>query len=285
MNFEDESYVRLYKRKTLTSKLLGWEGRTVLWHLMLEVDRAGVLDLDGHDAIDAVAAMTDCPIDVVRVGMPRLIEREVVKVLSGALLIPKFIEAQETRQSDAQRQRDSRERRRALIRLEELGVTIGDLHSEREVDKSQSVTEHPPTVTNGHSSSAQSSPVQQSSLFATTSPPAEPAPTKPKAVSDGTSGVNGDSGVIPRRRPTRRCPTDWTPKPAHELIAQERRIDLAFELAKFRDHEFKTARVDWDAAARNWLRNANPAAGGAQRGAQQPKQPNSGWTPRMENGK
>lgn len=140
MNFEDEPYVRVYKRKTVTTKLVGWEGRTTLYHLMLEVDRAGVFDLDGEDPAAAVSALTELPLQIVRVGLARLMERNVVQLVRGVLLLPRFIEAQEARQSDAQRQRESRERRRALIRLSELGVTTRDASERNRDQASQFVT-------------------------------------------------------------------------------------------------------------------------------------------------
>ena len=37
-------------------------------------------------------------------------------------------------------------------------------------------------------------------------------------------------------------------------------IDLKAETAKFRDHTFSTARSDWPATWRNWIRNAKPPA-------------------------
>ncbi len=113
MNFEDETYVRLYKRKTVTSKLIGWEGRACLAALLVEVDRAGVLDLESMDPADALSAIADIPIDLARVGMARLLDREVVIVHEGQLFLPRFLEAQEAKQSDAQRQRDSRSKRAA----------------------------------------------------------------------------------------------------------------------------------------------------------------------------
>lgn len=58
----------------------------------------------------------------------------------------------------------------------------------------------------------------------------------------------------------RRVPEDWSPDLDHVRIARETGVDLALELAKFRDHEFARARTDADATFRNWLRNARPGA-------------------------
>lgn len=66
-------------------------------------------------------------------------------------------------------------------------------------------------------------------------------------------------------RASRRCPEDFTPSP--DLVAEVAApgVNVARELAKFRDHTFKTARSDWPATFRNWLRDAadraKPAGG------------------------
>lgn len=58
----------------------------------------------------------------------------------------------------------------------------------------------------------------------------------------------------------RRAPSGFTADHTHEAIAAERGIDLAAELARFADHEFATAKSDWAATFRNWLRRAQPTA-------------------------
>lgn len=60
------------------------------------------------------------------------------------------------------------------------------------------------------------------------------------------------------RRALRRCPADWAPKPETfgKLAAEGFQSgDLERALTRMRDHEFKTARTDWDATFRNWVRN------------------------------
>lgn len=58
----------------------------------------------------------------------------------------------------------------------------------------------------------------------------------------------------------RRAPSGFTPDQSHRAIAAERGIDLDAELARFVDHEFATAKSDWPATFRNWLRRAQPTA-------------------------
>lgn len=79
----------------------------------------------------------------------------------------------------------------------------------------------------------------------------------------------------PARRPSRKCPKDFAVRP--DLIEAMRRecpgVDLERETAKFRDHTFGTARVDWDGTWRNWIRKAAEiAARNAPRGTTKAQQ-------------
>lgn len=186
MNFEDERYVRVYTRKTVTTKLLGWEGRACLHALLLEVDRAGVLELEGMDPADALSALSDIPVEFARVGMARILERGVAVVSDGRLFLPRFLEAQEARQSDAQRQRESRARRAAELRVSQGAVrAMATAVTNRDHMESQNVTEcHTGShgVTSGHSvlSRAQLSHAEEEMVRA----PAKPGrvPDKPIAM-------------------------------------------------------------------------------------------------------
>lgn len=58
-------------------------------------------------------------------------------------------------------------------------------------------------------------------------------------------------------KPSKRCPAAWEPSP--EDLAAEPQLtagEIERELAKFRDHTFGTARSDWSATFRNWIRRA-----------------------------
>lgn len=57
-------------------------------------------------------------------------------------------------------------------------------------------------------------------------------------------------------RSTRRCPEDWQPNDGHRHLALSLGVDLLSELEFYRDYTFATARKDWDATFRNWLRTA-----------------------------
>lgn len=81
------------------------------------------------------------------------------------------------------------------------------------------------------------------------SPPLNPpqSPSKPKGFSGQT-------------HKTRRVPDGWQPGPSVLAVAQRENFspgELERALSMFRDHQFKDAHSDWDAAARNWLRRTD----------------------------
>lgn len=196
MNYEDEAYVRLYKRKTATFKRLGWEGRTVLWHLFLEADKAGIIDV-GDDEVDAVCVLTDLPEDVVKLGLSRLASHGVTERHGTSLVITRFIEAQEAKRSDVARSRDYRERRRAEARH---SVTPRDETTTQRDEPSRPVT----TVTKRHSqqSSADQIRSEQSSAAVDPRPDRlEPDPEPSAAAAEGPKDLS-DSDALSL------CPAD-----------------------------------------------------------------------------
>lgn len=63
----------------------------------------------------------------------------------------------------------------------------------------------------------------------------------------------------PKGRASRLCPQDWNPSIADLGVAQAEGFsddDAERELAKFRDHEFRTAHSSWSKTYRNWMRTA-----------------------------
>lgn len=60
-------------------------------------------------------------------------------------------------------------------------------------------------------------------------------------------------------KPTMRCPDAWSPSKEDLDVGAEEGFspgEIDRELAKIRDFEFATARADWSAVFRNWLRRA-----------------------------
>lgn len=63
-----------------------------------------------------------------------------------------------------------------------------------------------------------------------------------------------------RARPTKRCPPDFVVTPDMRAWAEAERpnVNIDSATAAFRDHTFATARSDWPATWRNWIRREKP---------------------------
>jgi len=122
LRFEDEPYVRVYKRKTNTWHKLGEEGRTVWFHLLLELDRAGILECDQDDPEDAVQTVCRLSERTVRIGLAKLLERKCLVWIPErrCLFAPNFMAAQEAKQSNALKQKIKRDRSNARSRMLKL---------------------------------------------------------------------------------------------------------------------------------------------------------------------
>lgn len=61
-----------------------------------------------------------------------------------------------------------------------------------------------------------------------------------------------------RARGSKRMPSDWMPSRelVEQMLAECPLVDQEAELRKLRDHEFRTAKKDWAATYRNWIRRA-----------------------------
>lgn len=157
MIWEDERYVRIYTRDTATLLRLGWEGRAVLWELTRKVDRAGILRVE--EPVADLAAILRMPEDVVERGLTALMSGKSPTVLlqEGAVVIPKFLEAQEARQSDRQRKADQRAKARDVAAARSVVADETEPHAVTKRDsESQNVTDCPPDgqkVTTGHTES------------------------------------------------------------------------------------------------------------------------------------
>ena len=155
MDWENERYVRVYTRDTIDWVALGWEAQALFFFIIRKVDRSGVLEVGKHGA-RGIAALVGMPAEIVERSLPILIADGCVTITGGLLLIPNFIEAQEAKQSDKQRQKECRERRRSEARSQNV---TGPSHNVTESHgRSQPVTD-------GHSLSLQPSlavPTQQS---------------------------------------------------------------------------------------------------------------------------
>lgn len=148
LNFEDESYVRLYTADTASWSLLGWEGQTVLMHMLRgRFDRAGVFDCGRHGPARAIAAVTKLPAEIVEIGLRAILD-EGTWVVNGTMLVwPKYVEAQTCKRADRVRQQESRRNRRQsslpwpVDPERDMSRTVTDRHDlSQQSQASQSVT-------------------------------------------------------------------------------------------------------------------------------------------------
>jgi hypothetical protein len=110
MNFEDEEYRRLYIRRTVTNRRLGWEGRAVMHEMLYEFDRAGVWDVS-EDPAEDISVTVGLPLEFARVGLQRLLATGTWLLNGKRLVWPRHLEAQTCPRSDRLRQQESRARR------------------------------------------------------------------------------------------------------------------------------------------------------------------------------
>lgn len=162
MRYEDERYVRLYTRDTTTWLLMPWQSRALLPLILRKVDRAGLIEL-GPEGADALAIVVGLPLEVVEVGLRGALDRGVVEMHGTTLVWPKYIEAQEIRQSDAHRKREQRERERARVRASSNPPELPNCHTESH------------GVTNGHTESQDVTPSRADPIRAEPSQPREVA--------------------------------------------------------------------------------------------------------------
>lgn len=127
MRWEDEPWIKLYTRDTVTWRRWDWEARTVFLHLLRKVDRSGIMELGNEqDAAGAIALLIDVPPAVVDRALPQMLagEKPSVVIRNSVVVIPAFIEAQSSSTSPSQRQRVHRERKRDYARARALGVVV-----------------------------------------------------------------------------------------------------------------------------------------------------------------
>lgn len=121
MKWEDERWVKLYTRDSVTWRRWGWKGQCVFLHLLRKVDHFGriVLD-DGLEPWEAVSFASDgMPEDICRDGIAALVRTKTLRIEGGVMELVNYTDAQEARTSAAERKRRQRERERAMAELAE----------------------------------------------------------------------------------------------------------------------------------------------------------------------
>lgn len=126
MDWANERYVRVFTRDTPEWLCMDWQGRA-LWPLLLrKADRSGVIA--NKLGARGVAVLVALPLEVVEPGIAALLADGCLREHHLGLVIPNFLEAQETPQSNAQRQRESRERRRSVSKPTTTSQNVTECH-------------------------------------------------------------------------------------------------------------------------------------------------------------
>ncbi len=144
MNWADEHYVKLFTRDTVTWRSWPWQARALFPLLMRAVDGAGMLSVGTRELGRSVALMVDLPADVVTPGIEALLADGTVELSSaGVMIITKFLEAQESRKTNAQSKREQREGEKSRARLAEVRESSTQ-HRQTAADGGRSG--HPPAL-------------------------------------------------------------------------------------------------------------------------------------------
>jgi hypothetical protein len=170
---------------------LGWEGQTVLSLMLRKMDRAGIID-DVRDGADLCLIFANgIPEEVAQTGLERLAKEKVVLITSTGILMPNFLDAQETTQTDAQRQRECRARRRDQESLSR-NVTV---ESQNVTERSQKRSVESRAVTSGHS------------LSQPVTPSVPSVPSVPNRAVPETNGLlSAEASGLPRQKVTKSAP-------------------------------------------------------------------------------
>lgn len=143
VNFEDEHYVRIYTKDTKTWLRWGWEGQAVFMFVDRKLDKAGILDdVDAENAAEDIALLTGLPLEVVEVGLDRVLKSGTFEIVNGKLICPNYIEANTARKSAPLRAREYRERRRDGARGDASHVVTPRHADERESEKSDDASQN-----------------------------------------------------------------------------------------------------------------------------------------------
>jgi hypothetical protein len=203
MRWEDEPYVRLYKRNTPEWCVLEWQARGLFALILREVDRAGILEL-GKLGLRAVAVAVRAPWEEIEQPLRKVLEdgmavhQEDLRIL----FIPNYLQAQEAAQSDKARKRAERERARDLARAKSLKRPPS---SGNGTPPSGNVTAPSENVTNGHTPS-----------HGVTSCHSEQYSTEQNRAEQGVDAASGARPTSPEEERASRTDEAAKPSPASE---------------------------------------------------------------------
>lgn len=198
MRWEDERYVRVYTRDTADWLALSWEARAVFLFALRKCDRAGILSV-GKSGTRGLAGLLGMPPEVVARALPELTGDGCLREAEASYIIPNFLEAQESRSTDAQRKRDQRERDRARVLAQ--GIVASPSAADKVAEMDRSVTKRDaesPAVTTGVTSGHHASPaVTPSRAVPDRAEPTEDlrTPSAPRSTKKRTPSADAPDGT------------------------------------------------------------------------------------------
>jgi len=199
MDWENEHFIKVYTRETDDDLALSWEARAVWDAAMKRFDRSGVITTKRGPR--GLAAILRIPATVV--------ERVIEELLSDGRLIatdvgyvaPNYVAAQTARMSDALRQKEARERRRA----DSLSTVPAQLRLDKCLPPHVSVTFRDGNVTPSHTASHGVTPshtasrLEETRLEETRDQNADLSEVGPRTSRDGQPGTPGTDVQRPTR--------------------------------------------------------------------------------------
>jgi hypothetical protein len=112
MDWSDEHYVKLFTRDTVTWRSWPWQARALFPLMLRKVDNTGFFDVGKKQPELALAIMVELPSEVVGPGLEAVLADGTVELVEGRLLLPNFVDAQESRKTNKAKARDYRNRKR-----------------------------------------------------------------------------------------------------------------------------------------------------------------------------
>lgn len=249
IDWANEPYVRLYKRKTDDDLLLSWQARAV-WHEMLkEFDRSGLIET--RRGVQGLAAVIRIPLDVVEGALGELIEDGRVRSIPGVGFASKnYIVANDTPRSDKARQKESRNSR-ILSALSSTNIEIDRHAVSRDV-----TSRHAESRGVTHISTDQ----DRSLSVADKSAPGDDAMSHLKEKCDALNPPLELQPPEPKRRGRPKSanapiPEDWQPRQQERDVAQSLGLDCDHEANEFRAFWLGDGRTkkDWNMTFLNRL--------------------------------
>jgi hypothetical protein len=105
--------------------------------------------------------------------------------------------------------------------------------------------------------------------------PENPIPAPPSAKSTSRRKAEPKPPKPPKPKPEHFVPDGWEPNEGHHARAKELGVLLNLEMQKFKAHEFRVPKTDWDRAFTRWLTNASQFSSSSGFGVRRPSSDDS----------